>query len=426
MRAIEIHNLSKHYTLGAQGAGGIGSFVGRRLFSSLPEQARRATTGEGRISGNVLRALDDVSFDADFGDVLGIMGPNGAGKSTLLKLLSRITAPTSGTARLRGRVGALLEVGTGFNYELTGRENVYLNGLVLGMTRVEVDRRFDEIVTFAGVEDFLDTPVKRYSSGMVTRLGFAVAAHLEPEILIVDEILAVGDVAFQRQCIDKMRDIARDEGRVVIFISHSVEAVLNVCTRAIRLDAGRLVQDGSTRDVVKGYLENSNLVGGDVRLLTRSDRQGTGELQIVAAVVESRVNGPDGTVCASPSVGLPLTVTVTLSPHHDRIRDVSIELAVKDLNRNTITVLANVPTGQLIRAMTRTGTVEVTVPRCSLVPGHYWIDATVKAEGRTVDQISGVADFDVLPAPFYSDLILQVAGGGVLFEQNWTIDGATA
>ncbi|MHB2168622.1 ABC transporter ATP-binding protein [Alsobacter sp. R-9] len=419
---IEAHGLSKYYRIGRSGGGGLGRFLSERMFASLPQQARRATTSTERIVGDVLKALDDVSFSVGPGEVLGVMGPNGAGKSTLLKVLCRITAPSDGSARIRGRVGALLEVGTGFNYELSGRENIYLNGLTLGMRRPEIDAKFDEIVAFSGVEEFLDTPVKRYSSGMVTRLGFAVAAHLEPEILIVDEILAVGDAAFQRRCINKMRDVARNEGRVVLFISHSVEAVLGVCTRAIRLEDGRLVQDGTTRDVIDGYLSTAAQQGGSLSLISRSDREGTGELQVVAATVEARLDATEPTTGTQSVVlvGQPASISVVLAPMHDRVRDVSVELWVKDLARSTVTVLANMPVGYALRAVTSPTRVEVTLPRCQLTPGHYWIDAVIRAEGRLVDQIAGIVDFSVVPAPYYADLVLQVPGGMVLVDQDWT------
>jgi lipopolysaccharide transport system ATP-binding protein len=198
-------------------------------------------------------ALQDVSFDVQPGEVLGLIGANGAGKSTLLKLLSRITEPTAGRAELRGRVGSLLEVGTGFHPELTGRENVYLNGSILGMRRVEIDRRFDEIVEFAGVEKFLDTPVKRYSSGMQVRLAFAVAAHLQPEILLVDEVLAVGDAQFQAKCLGKMESVT-NEGRTIIFVSHNLAAVRRLCPRSLLLDKGRLAYDGPTEKAIERYL----------------------------------------------------------------------------------------------------------------------------------------------------------------------------
>lgn len=206
-------------------------------------------------SADVIWPLRNISFDVREGEVVGIIGRNGAGKSTLLKILSKITPPTTGEVRLRGRVSSLLEVGTGFHQELTGRENIYLNGTILGMRKREVDRKFDQIVAFSGVEKFLDTPVKRYSSGMRVRLAFAVSAHLEPEILVIDEVLAVGDAEFQRKCLDKMQDVGQ-EGRTVLFVSHNMNAITRLCTRAILLQQGRIAMDGSAHDVVSQYISS--------------------------------------------------------------------------------------------------------------------------------------------------------------------------
>lgn len=217
-------------------------------------------------------ALKDVSFEVKHGEVLGIVGSNGAGKSTLLKILSRITEPTEGYADIYGRVGSLLEVGTGFHQELTGRENIYLNGAILGMPRVEIDRKFDEIVAFSGVEEFIDTPIKHYSSGMGLRLGFAVAAHLEPEILVVDEVLAVGDAAFQKKCLGKMGEVAQ-AGRTVLFVSHNMVAVQGLCQSAIVLDHGRVVFQGETQPAIDLYLQNTQSEREAV-LAERNDRQG--------------------------------------------------------------------------------------------------------------------------------------------------------
>lgn len=213
-------------------------------------------TGESptaqRAPADIVWALRDVSFDIHQGEVVGFIGRNGAGKSTLLKILSRITPPTRGRAEIRGRVSSLLEVGTGFHRELTGRENIYLNGTILGMTKKEVDRKFDEIVAFSGIDRFLDTPVKRYSSGMAVRLAFAVAAHLEPEILIVDEVLAVGDAAFQKKCVDKMQDVGK-QGRTILFVSHNMAAVNMLCSRALLIQDGRIAKTGSPDEVIAAY-----------------------------------------------------------------------------------------------------------------------------------------------------------------------------
>jgi lipopolysaccharide transport system ATP-binding protein len=230
------------------------------LARALSRPPRMVRSLAGRREGqNVVDqffwALRDISFDVERGEVVGVIGRNGAGKSTLLKILSRITEPTEGWAEIRGRVGSLLEVGTGFHPELTGRENIYLNGAILGMKRYEIARKFDEMVSFAEVERFIDTPVKRYSSGMYLRLAFAVAAHLEPEILLVDEVLAVGDASFQRKCLDKMQDVGQ-RGRTVFFVSHNLPAITRLCQRTILLDAGRVVRDGPSNQVISAYLRS--------------------------------------------------------------------------------------------------------------------------------------------------------------------------
>jgi lipopolysaccharide transport system ATP-binding protein len=248
--AIDAQGLSKRYRLGEfQAAYGT-------LRESLVHAGRRLTGKEHRSATQELWALDDVSFRVNEGEVLGVIGRNGAGKSTLLKVLTRITTPTKGRVEIRGRVGSLLEVGTGFHPELTGRENIYLNGAILGMKRREIQAKLPDMVEFSGVEGFLDTPVKRYSSGMYVRLAFSVAAHLEPEILLVDEVLAVGDAEFQRRCLGRMEDFGSN-GRTVLFVSHNMQAIAQLCDRAILLENGHVVQDGRSEEIVAHYLQTS-------------------------------------------------------------------------------------------------------------------------------------------------------------------------
>jgi lipopolysaccharide transport system ATP-binding protein len=252
--ALSVNRVSKVFRLGRRQ----NDFPTLRetIAAGFSRAARRLVSGPRARDGNAaetIRALDDVSFEVRKGEVVGIIGANGAGKSTLLKVLSRITLPTEGRAEIRGRLGSLLEVGTGFHLELTGRENVFLNGAILGMTRREIRRRFDEIVAFSEVERFIDTPVKFYSSGMYLRLAFAVAAHLEPEILLVDEVLAVGDAAFQQKCLGKMDDVAR-QGRTILFVSHNMLAMESLCDRVLWLQEGRIVEDGRTDRVITNYL----------------------------------------------------------------------------------------------------------------------------------------------------------------------------
>jgi lipopolysaccharide transport system ATP-binding protein len=251
---VRVENLSKQYRLGTREAA-YGT-LRESIVEAVRAPLKRLRGSNGKRNSETIWALKGVSFEVDPGEVIGIIGRNGAGKSTLLKVLSRITEPTAGRAELYGRVASLLEVGTGFHPELTGRENLYLNGAILGMKKTEIDRKFDEIVAFAELEKFLDTPVKRYSSGMYMRLAFAVASHLEPEIMVVDEVLAVGDVSFQKKCLGKMEDVAQ-EGRTVLFVSHNMVAIQSLCKRALWLDKGEIVEDGAAAAVVSNYLNSS-------------------------------------------------------------------------------------------------------------------------------------------------------------------------
>src|SRR6266849_1034325 len=244
---IKVEGLGKRYRIGTSGHTSL-----RDAIAGVARAPLRSLRGRNASPENTIWALKDVSFEVAPGEVVGIIGRNGAGKSTLLKILSRITKPTKGRVALNGRVGSLLEVGTGFHSELTGRENIFLNGAILGMSRREIERKFDEIVAFAETEEFLDTPVKHYSSGMTVRLAFAVAAHLEPEILIVDEVLAVGDLAFQKKCLGKMNDVAR-AGRTVVLVSHQLNQIRRLCHRVAWIDAASICQDGSPEAVVNAY-----------------------------------------------------------------------------------------------------------------------------------------------------------------------------
>lgn len=298
---IEVSNLSKLYHLGAIGATSL-----REELSRYWDRAR----GRHRPDGKDFWALRDVSFSAQPGEVIGVIGSNGAGKSTLLKILSRITEPTSGRAIMRGRIASLLEVGTGFHPELTGRENIFLNGAILGMTRAEVRRKFDEIVAFAEVDSFIDTPVKHYSSGMYVRLAFAVAAHLEPEILVVDEVLAVGDAQFQKKCIGKMRDFASERGRTILFVSHNLGAVIALCQKAIYLSHGRMLKYGPVSDVVSEYAQQMDVLTG-VRNLASDEvrRRGNGAARFTAA----RLADLKGSQISAAVQGRPFRVELDLA-----------------------------------------------------------------------------------------------------------------
>ena len=292
MHVINAENLSKQYVLGSRQPYSFREML-TSMFSSGDNESKRQ-----------LWALRDVSFTVDEGETLGLIGHNGAGKSTLLKILSRITKPTSGRAEIRGRVGSLLEVGTGFHSELSGRENIYLNGAILGMKRTEIDKKFDEIVAFSEIEEFLDTPVKHYSTGMYMRLAFSVAAHLDPEVLIVDEVLAVGDVGFQKKCLRKMRDVG-ESGRTVIFVSHDMQSITRLCRRVIWLKGGELKSDGEAKHVVGEYLHEQSRTGAE-KIWDAASAPGNDTVRLRAA----RVRDDTGGVTSSIDIRRPVAIEI--------------------------------------------------------------------------------------------------------------------
>jgi lipopolysaccharide transport system ATP-binding protein len=368
---ITVENLGKKYRLDHQvqrqrytALRDVIADKAKRLFRA-PFARRKDPNSSGRTEE--FWALKDVSFEVKQGEVVGIIGRNGAGKSTLLKILSRITEPTAGRVRLRGRVASLLEVGTGFHPELTGRENIYLNGAILGMTRAEIRRKFDEIVAFAEVEKFLDTPVKRYSSGMYVRLAFAVAAHLEPEILVVDEVLAVGDAAFQRKCLGKMGHIA-NQGRTVIFVSHTMSAIGALCQSAILLRRGKVVSLGPATSVVNEYLASLHDASA---ILDRRNKLQNSSGDAGPKVVTAAILGADGRRCTRFAHGSAICFAFSLAvnPPHPPPRCVILVQT-----STAIPVLHLTSDGPLDwQAMNRKGeiTVYCTMPKCSLYPGDY-------------------------------------------------------
>lgn len=301
---ISVRNLGKQYRISRKTDDAPTNF--REVLADLP---RRLLRGGVKTKAEYIWALKDISFDIMPGERVGIIGRNGAGKSTLLKLLSRITEPSTGTITLHGRTASLLEVGTGFHAELTGRENIYLNGAVLGMSRAEITKKFDEIVDFAGVEEFLDVPVKRYSSGMYVRLGFAVAAHLEPEILVVDEVLAVGDMAFQKKCLGKMEEVSTGQGRTVLFVSHQMGMVASLCERALLLQSGQIVSSGRTSDVINNYYGMND--GGSFSVFTPSEGQTIGD--DIAQLVEASIEDAEGRAAGELLITNPCSIRMTFN-----------------------------------------------------------------------------------------------------------------
>tara|TARA_Y100000294_G_scaffold161669_1_gene166258 strand:+ start:193 stop:1533 length:1341 start_codon:yes stop_codon:yes gene_type:complete len=306
---IKIENLYKEYRLGVIGHGTLYRDLQSWCATAMGKEDPNSLighTGKGKARDHIL-ALNDINLEIGNGEVLGIIGANGAGKSTLLKILSRVTAPTKGSIKVKGRVASLLEVGTGFHTELTGRENIYLNGAINGMNKKEVSRKLDEIVDFAGVEQFVDTPVKRYSSGMYVRLGFAVAAYLDPDILVVDEVLAVGDASFRKKAVNKMKDVSKGEGRTVLFVSHNMESIKSLCTRSVLLSKGKIVNQGDTTDVINAYLsrasEDVRMHGGE-RIWNIDNAPGNKVVRLMAI----RTKNKKGKICSEFDVCEPFYI----------------------------------------------------------------------------------------------------------------------
>ena len=375
--AIKVENLSKRFRISHQAERGKYKTLRDTLaggVQNLAARLRRSDRSDGVVDQATedFFALRDVSFEIHPGEVVGIIGRNGAGKSTLLKILSRITSPTAGRATLNGRVGSLLEVGTGFHPELTGRENIYLNGSILGMTRREIATKFDAIVEFSGVERFLDTPVKRYSSGMYVRLAFAVAAHLEPEIMLVDEVLAVGDAEFQAKCMGKMGEVARG-GRTVILVSHNMAAIQQVCRRVIVLRRGEVFRDGRTDRVIVSYLSDAHDSTDGTFDLSNHTARAPGKTPILKRLTLRRA---DGIRTVDFVTGQRLTIDIELESTQ-AIREPSVAVAVEDAYGRRIFTVASNFCEERLPEIRGTGRYACTVPSLPLGSGRYLISASV-------------------------------------------------
>lgn len=421
---IRVDNLSKLYRIGS---GRSASY--RTLRESVSDSAlglwyrwrKSPTQKAAERSSNDFWALRDVSLSIEPGQAVGIIGRNGAGKSTLMKVLSRITEPTAGRIELRGRIGSLLEVGTGFHPELTGRENIFLNGSILGMTRREIERTFDDIVAFAEVERFLDTPVKRYSSGMYVRLAFAVAAHLEPEILLVDEVLAVGDVAFQKKCLGKMGEVSRS-GRTVLLVSHQLAAVESLCTRCLLFEGGRLEFDGDTRTALQRYQTRDASATA-----ARSDlRQHQGRSKGYVPTMTEVSLGGSAAAGSGIRMGDPLEIRVRfdasmpLRPVLGVVVKTSMGLPLFGINNRLV------PAYQF-EECTATGMIACRFDSLPLMPGSYQIDLFFGDQFRDVDAVREAISFDVLPADvFGSGKLPGTEAGPFCLPASWTLDSESA
>jgi lipopolysaccharide transport system ATP-binding protein len=420
--AIAFDGLGKRYRIGLaeERDDTLGGALGRQLAAplrNLRRLRRLRRFEEGETRDDVIWALREVSFEVKRGEALGIVGRNGAGKSTLLKVLARITHPTTGSVRLRGRLASLLEVGTGFHPDLTGRENIFLNGTMLGMTRREIEGRFDEMVEFADLGTFIDTPVKRYSTGMHLRLGFAVAAHLEPDILLADEVLAVGDAEFQRRCLGKMREVAGG-GRTVLFVSHNLGAVSSLCSRAIWLELGRLQMDGPVARVLTAY---SDSVRGRERvdLSGRVDRRGDGRLRFTS--VEFRT--PDGEPTTSVAAGDDLLIVLEYASADGRpLRGVHLRIRFLTRLAARVGMIDTAQAGQL-GELPPQGRVVCRVRALPLTQGEYIVALRARVRGQLADSVHQAAAFVVDATGFYpTGRYPGEDSGPLLLQHDWTLE----
>jgi lipopolysaccharide transport system ATP-binding protein len=414
--AIRVENLGKMYRIGGK----------QEKYSTLRDTLVDIAAAPYRKIRGLMRgesasglkeeiwALKDVSFEVKHGEVVGIIGRNGAGKSTLLKILSRITEPTTGFTDVYGRVGALLEVGTGFHPELTGRENVYLNGAILGMTRRDIDRKFDEIVDFSGVERFIDTPVKHYSSGMGLRLGFAVAAHLEPEILVVDEVLAVGDAEFQNKCLGKMSEVA-GEGRTVLFVSHNMRAVQDLCTRGILLSNGLVEVDGSVAETISKYLDGITIRQSPV--VRDSNRNWHHDGNGMARIVDGCIKDANGIIQAKFIMGEQMVVEYRVESSISNLR-LTHAVEIVDESGFPLIQLWDLDNNQSGYVGRGSYIVTVQLPKITLYPSRYLVNLWIGLPGQRVDRIEHCLAFEIINhAEAKRDF---VRSRGVLhFEAEW-------
>ncbi len=418
---LKVDNLSKQYRLGEVGTGTISHDLNRWWhkirgkddpFLKIGETNDRSSKG----TSDYVWALKDINFEVKKGEVLGIIGKNGAGKSTLLKILSKVTAPTTGSIRSKGRIASLLEVGTGFHPELTGRENIYLNGAILGMTKKEISLKIDEIVEFSGCQRYVDTPVKRYSSGMTVRLAFAVAAFLEPEILIIDEVLAVGDAEFQKKALGKMQDISKGEGRTVLFVSHNMAAVKSLCTRGIVLEHGRMKFDGTIDDALQHYSATEVDVNTNVEFDENTKRSGSKKIQFTSLSIQNQHQ----IKTREYSMGDDLKITFGIRLNIDEVKS-EIAVQIKTADQLPIyQILARDSEFQLNHT-DRNERYSLTITDLRLFPGVYTISLTSgNTTGHEVhDYIENALSFQITDGGAYTVRNLPRSAGLLFLNPEW-------
>lgn len=402
---ISIQKLAKAYTISHQ-IQAVGTSTLRDALIGTLRRPLSFFTGE-RLDKEKFWALKNVSLEIEQGDTVGLIGRNGSGKSTLLKVLSRIVEPTSGRAMLNGRTASLLEVGTGFHPELTGRENIFFNGAILGMSRKEINQKFDEIVEFSGVEKFLDTPVKFYSSGMYVRLAFAIAAHLDPDILIVDEVLAVGDAEFQKKSLGKMRDVTQDATRTVIFVSHSMEAIQSICNKCIWMQNGEIMKYGPTKEVVEAYMQQSNATS-QTPISKRTNRKGTGSVKLTDAKLHNNV-------IKSGEIMIDFMLTNKSKNTYD---DIKFSLDLRDTSGNHIANIMNQNVGKSIRVKPGKTSVSLQIENVRLMPGSYSLSTFLASDVYNTEIFDWVEDAVTLTIPAYdvhNQGSMPANNGGIIY-----------
>ena len=424
--AIKVEQLSKVYRLGEYGTGTLSLDFQRWLAKMRGKEDPYLTIGEvnNRMvkGGDVVFSLQNVCFEIKQGDAVGIIGRNGAGKSTLLKILSRITSPTAGRIHLRGRVASLLEVGTGFHPELTGKENIYLNGAIMGMRKKEIDRRLDEIIDFSGVERYIDTPVKRYSSGMYVRLAFAVAAHLESEILIVDEVLAVGDSEFQKKCLGKMGEVSKGEGKTVLFVSHNMAAIKSLCSNGLYLQNGILNKTGEITEIIKSYLNNNNKTDNEGQIPDGSSTYNTG----VARYKKLRIVNHAGDRI-SLFYRAPIEIYAEIECLEE-IKNAVLDLRISNREGFQVVHCSNIYTDGKDNDITlRKGLnkIEVIIENL-LQPGSYSLTPGIhRKDGLSLDYVENILDFEVLKIGENKeqDLVYEWGMGIIRLNSDWKVYG---
>ncbi|MBI9061907.1 MAG: ABC transporter ATP-binding protein [Marinilabiliaceae bacterium] len=424
---IKIENLSKQYRLGTIGTGTIAHDLNRwwqtKMLGNPDPYLKIGETNDRAHKGNseYVWALKDINMEVNEGDVVGIIGKNGAGKSTLLKILSRVTAPTTGSIKVRGRLASLLEVGTGFHPELTGRENIFLNGAILGMTKAEIRSKLDEIIDFSGCERYIDTPVKRYSSGMNVRLGFAVAAFLEPEILVVDEVLAVGDIEFQNKAIGKMQDVSSKDGRTVLFVSHNMKSIESLCHRGIVLDQGGVAYDGNASEAIDFYSELNN--SSDKNALTNFNRKGSGELRIADFILTDLDNHPIKYVCTGQSFKIKIQIK-EISKEHNHLKNINISLNLKNRKGTTLfnTHTKLYDNTYSANDLIDSKWVEVEIRNFPFKAEDYLLSCSLIQGYEYIDSIDNLVDLEVRSGNFMGKTLYpRKEDGYLLLDTEWYV-----